>query len=297
MLIFVTGGTGFVGTQVVKQLLGEGYQVVGLARSDKAADALTRAGAQVHRGRVEDLESLTSGAKMADAVVHLAMNHENIENRFPEAAREEQNAVRALGEALEGTGKPFVVTTGMPSNGDSDLIETVLGFLPEPLAPRLIVDTIVMSFVDRGVKSMIVRLPPTVHGKGDVIGFIPCHIDIAKRTGVAGYVGEGNAKWSGVNVQDAARLYIIALQKGRAGDRFHAVNRLTSVKEIAEKIGDKLQLPVKSIPKEEAAAHFGPLFGLMQQMDQKVSTELTRKTGWEPIHGNILENMDTVYFD
>ena len=217
MRIFVTGATGFIGSAVVRELIDAGHRVVGLARSDKSAAALTAAGADVHRGALGDLDSLRSGAAAADGVIHLAFIHDFSD--FAAAAETDRLAIEAIGAALEGSGKPFVVTTGTLTLAPGRLSTEEDAAMP--IAHRRSEDA-ALGMVKRGVRSSVVRLSPSVHGPGDY-GFIPNLIDIARTKGVSAYIGDGSNRWPAVHRLDAARLFRMAVEGAPAGSRLHAV--------------------------------------------------------------------------
>lgn len=292
MRVFVTGATGFVGTGVVRELIRAGYQVVGLARSEAAVKSLAAAGAQAHRGDLEDLESLRGGAAAADGVIHTAFQHDFA--NFGAVSAIDQRAIETLAAALEGTGRPLVVTSGT-------LLVVRKGALavedeqPNPHFPRKSEDA-ALAAAARGVAASIVRLPPSVHGKGDH-AFVPALIAIAREKGFSGYVGEGLNRWPAVHRDDAARLYRLALEKGAAGGRYHGVaDEGVPFREIAELIGRKLNLPVASVPAEEAAAHFGWM-GMFAGLDGPASSAQTRKLlGWEPKEAGLMADIDQPYY-
>ncbi|PRP76224.1 NAD-dependent epimerase/dehydratase [Planoprotostelium fungivorum] len=296
MLVFVTGASGFVGSQVVRRLLEKGHSVLALARSDVSAQKLEAQGIQVHRGNIEEPESLRSAVERADGVIHCAFNHENMATRFAQSAAEDLAATKFIGELLKGSNKPFIITHGLlVAKSGIELLETDAGESTGFAAIRAPSDRVMEELAHQCVRSMVVRLPPSVHGEGDK-GFVPALIGIAKQKGVAAYVGDGSSHWAGVNVKDAAAAYVAALEKAPAGSRIHVVNSFTSMKEMAELIGRKTGLPVASIPSEKAGEHFG-FFGHLVQIDLNISTTLTKKwTQWEPENGTLLEDMEKFYF-
>ena len=293
MRVFVTGATGFVGSAVVNELLSAGHEVLGLVRSDKGAEALTAAGAKVHRGHLEDLDSLKSGATAADGVIHTAFIHDF--TKFAENCEIDRRAITALGEVLAGSDRPLIITsgTGVLTPGraarESDRFPAV-----HP-NPRIASEQAADAVEAKGVKAMSVRLPQ-VHGKGDH-AFTPLLIGIARDKGRAAYVGDGLNRWPAVHRLDAARLYGLALEKGTAGARYHAVaEQGVSLRALEELIGRRLNLPVASIPPEEAADYYG-WFAHFASMDMPASSEWTRKTlDWEPTQPELLADMEAHYF-
>ncbi|MET0406153.1 MAG: SDR family oxidoreductase, partial [Cystobacter sp.] len=267
------------------------------ARSDAAARALTVAGAEVLRGELDDLDSLRAGVAQADGVIHLAFNHDF--SRFAESARSEQRAIEVMGTALEGSGKPFVITNGTlglkPGRVGTEEDQPDFG---APASPRFEGVKTALSFAERGVRVSLMRLSPSVHGLGDR-GFVPWLINTARTKGVSGYVGEGANRWSAVHRLDAAELFRLALERASAGSAVHAVaDEGIPLRVIAEVIGRHLKLPVVSIAPPEAAAHFGWLAGPLS-MDAPTSSALTReRLGWQPKHPGLLGDLDAGhYFD
>jgi nucleoside-diphosphate-sugar epimerase len=293
MRVFVTGATGFIGSAVVPELIGAGHQVVGLARSDQAAAALANAGADAHPGSLEDLESLRTGAAEADGVVHCAYVHDF--SQMEDAARADQRAIETLGAALEGSGRPLVVTSGTALVSPGRLAtEEDTG--DSGAHPRAASAQLAMSLASRGVRVSILRPPPSVHGEGDH-GFVPVLIDIARSKGVSAYIGDGSNRWPAVHRLDAAILFRLALENASAGSVLHAVtDEGLATREIAEVIGRHLDLPMVSIDREVAADHFGwiaAFFGL----DVPASSKLTREwLGWEPTHPGLIEDLDQGHY-
>ena len=297
MEVFVTGGSGYIGSALVVELLGAGHHVVGLARSDEAGAALTAAGAKVHRGSLEDLESLRRGAAAADGVAHLAFDNTGMLTDYIGAAQADLAAVETIGAALEGSGKPFVMTSGTlllslaaaNRTGTEDVVA-------DSSLPRAASENAVIAMAERGVRSSVIRLPPTVHGQGEQ-GFIPTLICIARETGVSGYVGDGSNRWPAVHRLDAAHLYRLALESAPAGTRLHAAaEEGIALREIAEAIGAGLGVPVERIPDERASEHFAFLF-LPLSLDNPTSSQLTRELlGWEPELPTLLEDIAAGFY-
>ncbi|GAA4987964.1 nucleoside-diphosphate-sugar epimerase [Nonomuraea thailandensis] len=291
MRVFVTGATGFVGSAVVRELIGSGHQVVGLARSDEAAASLEAAGAVPHRGALDDLAGLRSGAAGADGVVHLAFVHD-FEN-FEAANETDRRAIEALGEALAGSGRPFVVTSGTgllpPGRVGTEEDE------PGTHSPRGAAEGLALSFVPRGVRVSILRLP-LVHGEDDH-GFVATAVGIAREKGVAAYPGDGSSRWASAHVLDVARLYRLALEQAPAGARLHAVaEEGVAVRDLAEVMGRHLGLPVSPIPTAEAGEHFGWLAGFFT-LDVPASGALTRKLlDWRPERPGLIADLDAGHY-
>ncbi len=298
MRVFVTGATGFIGSAIVRELIEAGHQVLGLARSDAAAASLVAAGAEVHRGALENLDSLCSGAAASDGVIHLAYIHDFSD--YERAAQTDLRAVETIGAALEGSGKPFVITSGT----------LMLTFLLPPgrlgtekdvadagsVAPRIASENAAIALAKRGVRSSIVRLPPSVHGEGKR-GFVATLIDIAREKGVSAYPGDGSNRWPAVHKLDAAHLFRLALEKAPAGSVLHGVaDEGVSARAIAEVIGQHLDLPVVAISPENAGEHFGWL-GLFFSMDNPTSSALTRELlGWNPVQPGLLADLDQGHY-
>jgi len=292
MKVFVTGASGFIGSATVRELVGAGHRVVGLARSDVAAQVVTAAGGEVLHGALDDLASLERGAAAADGVIHTAFIHDF--TTFAANCAVDQRAIEALGAALAGTNRPLVVTSGVlglaSSPGDED-------DMPSAGLPRKSEPT-ALAFVARDVRAMCVRLAPSVHGDGDH-GFVPRLIAVARQQGRAIYVGDGSSRWPGVHRFDAATLFRLALENGAAGARFHGVaDAGVPTRAIAEVIGRRLNVPVVSVTPEEAGAALGFL-GHVLAMDAVTSNAKTRAAlGWTPRHVGLLEDLERgTYFD
>jgi nucleoside-diphosphate-sugar epimerase len=305
MRVFVTGASGWIGSAVVPELTGAGHQVTGLARSDASAAALAAAGAQVHRGTLDDPGSLRSAAAASDGVIHLAFKHDiAFSGGFGSAADADRRAVEALGEALAGSGRPLVIASGTLGLAPGRVATERDGHGPGPEAaawgagPRTRRATagLVLSLASRGVRSSVVRLPPTVHGEGDN-GFMAAIVGIARDKGVAGYTGDGSSRWPAVHRLDAAHLFRLAVERAPAGSTLHAVaDEGVPVRAIAEVTGRHLNLPVAAIAPGDAAGHFTWLAAFLAA-DSPASSTLTRELlGWHPAHPGLIDDLDKGHY-
>jgi len=290
MRIFVTGATGFVGSAIVQELLGAGYEVLGLTRSEEGAQNLSALGAQAHFGTLEDLDSLQRGAANSDGVIHTAFIHDF--TRYAAAAEADRRAIEAMGTALAGSNRPFIATSGfagLVKSGDLMTEDDARDFNVPAMRQS---EDAALQLVERGVRATVVRLAASVHDKGDH-GFVPMLIQIARTTGVSAYVGEGLNRWPAVHRLDAARLYRLVLEQGVAGGRYHGVaDEGLPFREIAEVIGRHLHVPVVSKSVEEAAAHFSWM-GTFAQLDLGASSALTQqRLGWQPTQLGLLTDLE-----
>jgi len=287
MRVFVTGATGFIGSAIVQELLGAGHQVLGLARSEENAKALTAAGAQVHRGALADLDSLKRGAAKSDGVIHAAFIHDFSD--FAANCETDKRAIEALGAALAGSGRPLVVTSGTMAvtPGRTATEEDA----PSSTFPRKSEET-GLATAASGVRASVVRLSPSVHGDGDH-GFVPQLIRVAREQGFSTYVGDGKNRWPAVHRLDAARLYRLVLEKGASGRRFHGVaDGGVPTREIAEVIGRRLNVPVVSKSPEQASALLG-FIGHILAMDGPTSSTRTQELlGWRPTQPGLIDDLE-----
>ncbi|HYQ45646.1 MAG TPA: SDR family oxidoreductase [Polyangiaceae bacterium] len=297
MDIFVTGASGHIGLPVVQELLAAGHSVVGLARSEGSAAKLESAGAKILRSTLDDLDALRQAASRADGVIHLAFKHDLAlaGGDFMGAVTADLRAVEAIGEALEGSGKPFVNTSGtmLLAHSVHGRTGTENDAGQEGGNPRVASEKISLAFAQRGVRTSIVRLAPTVHSSLDHHGFIPMLVAAARKNGFAAYVGDGATRWPAVHTLDAATLYRLALESAPAGSHVHAAaEEGVPFRSIAEAIGRGLELPAKSIPAEKAGELLGGFLGMVAQLDNPTSSALTReRLGWKPTHAGLLADL------
>lgn len=285
MRVFVTGATGFIGSAVVDALFNAGHEVSGLARSEASAVALSAMGASVVHGSLDNLEGLHKAATASEGVIHTAHNHDFENVGRDVAAAEDLAAIKAMGAALAGTHRPLIITsaTAAPTEDDDG----------DPGYARYPSEQATLNMAKQGVRSMVVRLPPTVHGSGDTSGFMPRLIALARSTGVSAWIGEGQNRWPSVHRLDAAHLFRLALENGSAGGRFHAVQEEgVQTRKIAEAIGRCLKLPAASLPATDAADHFGFL-GHILAMDIRASSRATQdRLGWQPAQPGLIEDVE-----
>jgi nucleoside-diphosphate-sugar epimerase len=295
MHVFVTGASGFVGSAIVKELLEAGHQVLGMVRSDSAAEELIKAGAEAHRGNLDDLESIKKGAAQCDAVIHTAFNHDF--TRYKASCEHDRLVILALGEVLAGSDRPLVITSGVGLLNNGRLVTENDIPAGSDVIPRAASEEAANAVAGQGVNSYIVRLPPTVHDKGDH-GFIPMVIGITKEKGESAYIGEGHNRWPAVHRLDAAVLYRLIVEKQPKQKVYHAVaEEGIPFRQIATAIGQGLHLPTVSKDGEDAEAHFG-WFKHFATIDCPAASELSRKSlGWEPRQPGLFDDLiPGVYF-
>ncbi|AYD02402.1 SDR family oxidoreductase [Neorhizobium sp. NCHU2750] len=292
MRIFLTGATGFIGSRIVPELIGAGHQVIGMTRSDAGAKALEAAGVEVHRGTLEEPESLRRGAEKADAVIHTAFDHDF--SRFVENCAKDTRVIAAMGEALKGSNRPIIITSGTGlgiAEHGQPAVEDVCN-LDHP-NPRVASEIAGNALLDAGINLSVVRLPQ-VHDPVKQ-GLITPLVEIARAKGVSGYFGDGSNRYPAGHVVDVARLYRLAIERAEAGARYHAVGEEgVPVKLIAEALGRGLNLPVASIPAEKAGEHFGWM-AMFAGLDMPASSARTREIlGWQPTGPSLLEDLDAM---
>jgi nucleoside-diphosphate-sugar epimerase len=292
MRVFVTGATGFIGSAVVRELIDAGHQVLGLARSDAAAKSLVALGADVHRGSLEDIESLRNGAAAADGVIHTAFIHDF--SNYGPAAEADRRAIETLGDALAGSDRPLIITSGTLLAQRQGSLATEKD-APNRSFPRKSEEA-ALALAARGVRPSVLRLPPSVHGIGDH-GFVPRLISIAREKGVSAFIGDGLNRWPAVHRFDAAHLYRLVVEKRSDGARYHGVaDEGVPTREIAEAIGRHLNVPVVSKSREEAADHFGWIahfFGV----DAPASSALTQEQlGWRPVQRGLIADLNAEHY-
>ncbi|MEJ1242309.1 SDR family oxidoreductase [Chryseolinea sp. T2] len=291
MKVFVTGASGFIGSAVVKELIDAGHQVMGLARSDEKAKSITAAGGRVLMGTLEDLNVLKQGTSEADGVIHTAFIHDF--NQYAKANEADKAAINAMAETLAGTSKPLVVTAGILG------LPPINGIITEDSvaqnSPRSSEAT-AGAWAAKGVNASVVRLPPSVHDKGDK-GFVPFIIQQARKHGVSAYVSDGSNRWPAVHRLDAAKLFRLALEKSSTGALYNAIGDAgIEVKKIAELIGDQLNLPVASVSGEDAIKHFEWMSRFIGFDSPASGSKTEERLGWKPTHTGLLEDLRKNYF-
>ena len=289
MKVFVTGATGFIGSALVPELMKSGHEVLGMTRSAEGAEALARLGAKVHHGTLEDIERLKAGASRADAIIHLAFIHDF--SKFTENCEIDRQAIEALGSVLVGSDRALIVTSGVAGLAAPGQIANENDVLPPELPSPRVSEQTALAFVSKGVRASVMRLPQ-VH---DPIkqGFVSYIIAIAREKGVSAYVGDGLKSLAAAHVSDVAHLYRLALEKNEAGARYHAVaEESVSMRDIAEAIGQGLNVPVKSISVAEAQDHFGWL-SMFLSLNLTASSAITRhKLGWNPTGPGLIADLE-----
>ncbi len=291
MRVFVTGATGFIGSAIVKELTGAGYKVLGLARSEKSVQALKDAGVEVLTGDLNDPESLKKGAAETDAVIHTAFIHDFA--NFEASAAADKAAIEAMGSVLAGTNRPMIVTggtLGIQFNGPWVTEDDAA-----PAHPRAS-EAAGLELAKQGIRSSVVRLPPSVHDKGDK-GFVPMLISVAREKGFSAYIGDGSNRWPAVHRLDAAHLYRLVLEKGKAGTRYNGTgDEGIPTRQIAEVIGKQLNLPVKSVSQEDAAAHFTWIARFFALNAPSSSKKTKAELGWQPAHPGLIEDLEMGHY-
>ena len=287
MRVFVTGASGGIGSSVVAELITAGHDVLGLARSDTSARAIAAAGACVLHGDLDDLDSLRAGAADSDGVIHLAFGHDTA---FEKSIAQEGRAVETFGAALQGSGKPLVITSGTPFVPGRSSTEADSGLVDGPLGGRARNAQLALHLSERGVRSVVVRLPRSVHSPDGRYGFASMLIQAARRTGVSGYVGDGSQRWPAVHCLDAAHLYRLTLEHAAPGTVVHAVaDEGDTMRAIAEVIGGRLGIRTEAVPAEQFG-FLGTIFGI----DQPASSALTQQNfGWHPSGPSLLDDLAT----
>jgi nucleoside-diphosphate-sugar epimerase len=290
MRVFITGATGFIGSVVIEELLGAGHQITGLARSDEAAATLAQWGVEVRRGDVAELEGLAEAARASDGVIHCAFGHDF--SKYLEMGETDLRAVSVMAEALAGSGKPLVVTSGMTAHTPGRLATEADPAQTEGMtAVRGRPEAAALSASANNVRSVIVRLPPSVHDV-QAQGLVSMLIARARETGVSAYVGDGANRWPTVHRRDAARLFRLALERGQPGQRLHAVGEEgVTLRSIAEAIGKKLRVPARGIGADEAATHFGWLVAVVANNVPASSAVTQQSVGWRPTEPGLLEGL------
>jgi nucleoside-diphosphate-sugar epimerase len=293
MRIFITGATGFIGTATVKELTSAGHKVLGMARSDEGAKSLAAIGADIHRGSLEDLDSLRKGAAASDAVIHLGFVHDF--SRFQENCEIDKRAIEALGSVLAGSNRPLIVTSGLAGLAAPGQLTTEDNVIPSDFPFPRVSEQTALSLVAKGVNASVMRLPQ-VHDTNKA-GLVTYLIAVAREKGVSAYVGEGRNRWAAAHVLDVAHLYRLALEKRETGAKYHAVaEEGVAVRDIAETISKGLKVPVVSLSPEEAQAHFGWL-SVFAGSDLAASSAQTRKKlGWNPTGPALIADLERMRY-
>ena len=295
MRVFVTGASGWIGSAVVGELVEAGHQVIGLARSQNSATAVAAAGAEVHRGSLDDLDSLRAATEAVEGVIHLGFNHDFSD--MAGAGRTERAAVQALCTTLVGSDRPFLFASGVAGLAPGRVAtERDVVAWSGPDAPRGGAEALAFEYAERGVRAVSLRFSPTVHGAGDH-GFISTIVGVAREKGTSRYIGDGSNRWPAVHRADAAHLVRLALEQAPAGSVVHAVGEEgIAARDIAEVIGRQLAIPVTSVTPEDAAEHFGWI-GAFYGLDIPASSVLTQQVlGWTPTHPGLLQDLEAGYY-
>lgn len=296
MRVFLTGATGFIGEAIIEELLGAGHEILGLARNEQKARLLERSGVSVQLGDLDDTDSLVAGARASNGVIHTAFGHDF--SKYLEAGEADRRAIKAMGQSLAGTGKPLVITSATTIVMPGQLaLEDQAARADSPSGVRALSEHALAETSSRGVRGVALRLPPSVHAKGDH-GFVPALIEVARRTGVSAYIGDGANCWPAVHRRDAARLYRLALEKAPAGALHGVAEPGIPMRDIAAAIGEGLGIPVRSLRMDQAKAHFDWL-AMFVAIDNPTSSAFTQRTvGWQPREKGLLEDLrDSGYFN
>lgn len=294
MRVFLTGATGFIGSHIVPELLAAGHEVLGMTRSERGADALRAAGVAVHHGELEDLDSIRAGASHADAVIHTAFDHDF--SRFVDNCEKDRRVIGALADVLKGSDRPLIITSGVgigEQGHGKPAIETV--FNTEHRNPRIASELAGNAALESGVDVRVMRLPQ-VHDTAKQ-GLITPYVAICRENGAAAYVGDGSNRWAACHVSDVAKLYVLALDKGRRGERYNAVaEEGVSARRIAEVVGAGLGLPVRSVTPEEAKTQLGWM-ALFAALDLSASSDITRqRLGWAPVGPDLITDLENMNY-